>query len=286
MSAAKGDQVKQGDVLIEYEPVDKSSEIRQEELTYQKLQIQLEDAQQTLKEQAAAEGVSDTLKNNVKKLQLDLELSQERLNNFLKLAGSPDPVLAPISGELIELVPLKGDQLTPGATVAKVANYKLLEVKIEVDELDVIKLKTGVKADLTFDALPNEVFKGEVNSISNQGVADNGVSVYDVLIRFTPVEGIRSGMSVQASIVTSEKTDALLLSIEAVEEVSGKKRVTLHKEANDSNSRQTVDIRTGLFDETNIEVVDGLKEGDTVILPATQAGKKSSLNPMSGPGGF
>ncbi|MNC31268.1 macrolide transporter subunit MacA [compost metagenome] len=144
-----------------------------------------------------------------------------------------------------------------------------------------------MKADLTFDALPNESFKGEVSTISNQGAADNGVSVYEVTIRFTPVEGIRSGMSVQASIVTSEKTDALLLPIEAVEEVGGKKRVILHTQTNDSGTGQTVDIRTGLFDETNIEVVDGLKEGDTVILPTIQAGKKSAVpNPMSGPGGF
>lgn len=285
----EGERVKQGDLLVEYESVDKSSEIRQEELTLQKIQIQLEEAQQALKDQAV-DGVSDTLKNNVRKLQIDLELSQVRLNNYLELTDAPDPVLATINGEITEFNPVQGDQLTVGATIAKLVNYDLLEVAVEVDELDIPKLKTGMKTELAFDALPNQTHEGEVYKISNQGKADNGVSIYEVTIRFASIEGIRSGMSAQASILANEKKDALLLPIEAVEESGGMKKVTVPSKNSGSASDigQVVEVRTGLYNETHIEIADGLQAGDIVILPATEAEKKSfGTGPMSGgPAGF
>jgi HlyD family secretion protein len=278
----EGERVKQGDLLVEFDSVDKSSEIRQEELTIQKTQIQLEEAQKELMEQTA-DGVSDTLKNNVRKLQIDIQLSQERINNYMKLADAPDPVTATINGELTEFNPVQGDQLTAGATIAKMVNYDLLEVAVEVDELDVPKLKTGMKAALTFDAIPNQTYEGEVYKISNQGKADNGVSVYEVTIRFSSIEGARSGMSAQATILANEKKDALLLPIEAVEESGGIKKVTIPSGNSGSASGTAVEIHTGLYNETHIEITDGLQEGDTVILPIAENEKKSS-NPASMPG--
>lgn len=123
---------------------------------------------------------------------------------------------------------------------------------------------------MTLDALPDQTFEGEVTDIANEGMANNGVSAFDVTIHLSKSEGIRAGMTAQASIDIEKKSDILLVPIEAVQDNDGKKFVILKSNQETTSQRQTItrEIKTGIHNEDFIEITDGLKAGDLVVLPS------------------
>lgn len=186
-----------------------------------------------------------------------------------------------------------GDEVKAGDVVAKVANYDQMLVTIQVDETDIPKVNLGQKATITADALPNKLYKGEVVVIGAEGKTQNGVATFDVTIRIDHPDGLKAGMTVNADILVAEKSNVLLIPIEALQDRAGKKFVMLA----DSNDKKTTsspgnsrrEVQVGLNNETYVEIISGLKEGDQVIVPSVQ---KSNTNtnqlrtPIPGTGGI
>lgn len=165
-----------------------------------------------------------------------------------------------------------GDEVKAGSIVARLVNFQQMLVTIMVDEIDIPKVAVGQKAQITADALPGRQFSGEVVFVSSEGESENGVASFEVTIRIDHPEGLMAGMTVNADILVAEKNNVLLLPIEALQERAGRKYVTMadsgdQKTAATSVSRQK-EIKVGLSNETYVEVVSGLEEGDQVLLPS------------------
>ncbi|MDH7480287.1 MAG: efflux RND transporter periplasmic adaptor subunit, partial [Syntrophomonadaceae bacterium] len=174
-----------------------------------------------------------------------------------------------------------GDEVKAGSVVARLVNYQQMLVTIMVDEIDIPKVAVGQKAQITADALPGRQFSGEVVFVSSEGESENGVASFKVTIRIDQPEGLMAGMTVNADILVAEKTNVLLLPIEALQERAGRKYVTMagsgdQKTAATSGGRQK-EIKVGLSNETYVEVASGLEEGDQVLLPSA-ANSGSSQN--------
>jgi len=221
--AAKGDTVKKGQQLVTFEPKDMSSQIKQEQLNLKQKQLNLESAELELKKlaQDGAEDLEDK-KMNIAKIQLDIELSQQKIKDYQDQQLPPDPILAPIDGKITSLSVNTGDVLKANAEVAQLVNLEKLNVSIQVDELDIVKMKTGMAAQVTIDALPGKAVEGQVTEVADEGTAQNGVSVFTVTIGLNKAEGVKIGMTAQSVIKVEEKKDVLLLPIEAVQQVGGR----------------------------------------------------------------
>jgi len=217
----EGDLVKKGQVLFTFKGKDLSDQINQEEMNLKKKQTDLANAQKTFKE-TAQDGDVDSLKANIASLQLDVEASRSKIAEYEKEAAPPDPITAPIDGEITVLKVQEGGEINGNAEAAEIVNYQKLQVVIKVDELDLPKLKEGMKADITVDAFPDKKFAGEVTDIGREGTTTNGVSVFDVTIGLNESDGVRVGMSAEAMIHVQDKSDTLVLPIEAVQQIQGK----------------------------------------------------------------
>jgi len=149
--------------------------------------------------------------------------------------------------------------------------------EISLNEVDVAKIKVGQKATLTFDAVPDLTIAGVVSQVDLIGTVSQGVVNYGVKIMFdTQDERIKTGMSVSAAIVTDFKAGVLLVPNSAIKQgIDGPMVQVLNGVKIDSNTAnlgvtsktlpETVTVQTGLANDTQTEITDGLKEGDQVV---------------------
>ncbi|WP_165921101.1 efflux RND transporter periplasmic adaptor subunit [Paenibacillus albiflavus] len=286
----KGSIVKKGQPLVTFEGKDVKDQIYQEELSLQKKVIDLDDAKDKLKSNEDMNKIDD-LKNNIRKLQLDIDLSNSKISSYKKDQQAPDPIVSPIDGEITVVNNKVGDQINGSAVICEIVNYNKLQLDIQVDEMDILKVKTGQTTEVTVDALPKEKFQGEVIDIAKEGESKNGVSLYSVTLQINDPGEIKAGMSARAEIIVENKTNVVVVPIEAVQQRQGKSFVLVddgtskQEPASTSAARQTTGTQTpaiqtpgtmrevtiGIQNETYAEIVSGLKAGENVIIPNAAA---------------
>ncbi|WP_088810766.1 MULTISPECIES: efflux RND transporter periplasmic adaptor subunit [Listeria] len=152
-------------------------------------------------------------------------------------------------------------------------DYDELEFQAQMDELDIPNIKVDQAVTVSVTALPDKTFKGKVKTIADQGQAQNGVSSFPVTISLENTDGLKSGMTADASILVNEKKDALYVPIEAVQKDDDNRYYVMvpKKEKEGRTKKEKQFVETGLHNEDNIEITKGLKKGDTVILPSQKS---------------
>jgi macrolide-specific efflux system membrane fusion protein len=156
-----------------------------------------------------------------------------------------------------------------------------LIVNAQVDETDIGRVKTGLKAMITLDAYPSEPVSAKVGQIRYEAKTVNNVTMYEVYVRPKKIPSfMRSGMTANVEFLLDGKTDALLLPTEAVRSADGKSLVLLPDEKGARPKRS--EVVTGLTDGKNIEILEGLKEGDKVLIAVFSAASagKAQANPF------
>lgn len=169
-----------------------------------------------------------------------------------------------------------GDEVKSGQVLATLYSPKL-QVVVPVDETDIGKVKVGQKAEITVDAYPERKFSGTVTDIAVQGTVQNKVASFDVTLVLDNSEGLKAGMTANVEILAEQKDGVLLLPVEAIIERNGRKLVR-------TEAGQMVEVKTGLYNETLIEIKSGLAEGDRVVLPEVARRNTGNNNQMRFPG--
>ncbi|MEH7452001.1 efflux RND transporter periplasmic adaptor subunit [Gottfriedia acidiceleris] len=184
---------------------------------------------------------------------------------------------APVAGTITSLAVNSGDSVQSSATVAHITNYSSLETTISVDELDITKVKVGQSVKITASAFEGETFDGLVTEVANEGTSTNGVSTFDVTVKIKNPKGLKIGMSTEASILIQSKADALYVPVEAVYKNGNEKYVLVPTSTDDSTqSTKKVSVKTGITNDTNVEITSGLTEGESVEIPSVQSRSNSS----------
>lgn len=175
-------------------------------------------------------------------------------------------------------------------TAFTVATGKADNLTISVDELDILDVEVGQKVQVTLDALPDETFTGTVDSISEEGTSQSGVTTYPVTIVLDDTETrLLPGMNGTGTIVTATSENILTIPLAALQEMGGEKFVFVTggadqaTQAADENTGEATlgeqrTVTTGLSDGTNVEITSGLEEGEEVIY--TEAVSTSSFEDM------
>jgi len=319
----EGQKVKKGSVLVTFEQEDMSSQVRKSELQIQQKQMDYDALKQ--KYMQASEEERETMNTQVEQKKLDIELAQLDLKDLKAKQKETADVVSPIDGTIVTSDIHVSDQVSPNTVLAEITDYDHLESVVQIDELDIGKVKVGQAVEMTLDAVADQVVKGKVTSVSQEGTAQNGVANFDVSIALDKSEAIKVGMSLQADIIVEKKEGALVVPIEAVHQFGGKSYVQLaangeqaqgqepaatkqsgqagqpegrQNSGNSSSSssrgtrnaammRDMKEITVGIHNESFIEVLSGLNEGESVLLPAVAASKTGTMTPMQGGfGGF
>ncbi|MFA4941541.1 MAG: efflux RND transporter periplasmic adaptor subunit [Patescibacteria group bacterium] len=193
-------------------------------------------------------------------------------------------IRAPFDGVIAAVNVAKGDSASSGAAIATIiTNQKIAEITL--NEIDAAKVKVGQKANLTFDAASDLSITGEVAEVNALGTVSQGVVSYGIKISFdVQDERIKSGMSVTASIILESKQDIVLAPIGAIK-TSGQ---TSYAEILVDGQPDRKIIKTGLSNDTMIEIIEGLVEGDKVItqtVSSDSAKSSTATQNSSNPGG-
>jgi macrolide-specific efflux system membrane fusion protein len=194
----------------------------------------------------------------------------------------PTPVMAPINGTLIARNVESGQ--TFATTDAILVMSDRLTVKAQVDETDIARIQLKQKAEIVLDAYPGQKIPATVDQIAFDAKTVNNVTTYvvDVLPDKTP-DFMRSGMTANVTFQIAAKQDALYIPAEAVKVVDGASVVSVPGE--DAHHPVDREITTGLTEGKKVEVLEGLEEGDTVLVPEFRLGsqKEAGKSLFGGP---
>ena len=226
---------------------------------------------------------------------------KEANENLLKTS-----IYAPMSGTVSMLLVEQGERVVgtsmmTGTEMMRVADLSRMEAQVEVNENDIVRVNVGDTALIEVDAYLDQKFKGIVTEIANSakttGVSADQVTNFDVKILVLPSsyqklvdEGeknpFRPGMSATVEIQTESKADIITVPIQSVTTRTDTTKVT--GTPSDKDIRTLVfitdgtyalakDVKTGIQDNTYIEILSGVAAGDRVIsAPFSAISKKLS----------
>jgi HlyD family secretion protein len=207
----------------------------------------------------------------LRKAQQDRELTRR---GRLTESGTESIIRAPAGGTVLSRAVNPGDPIVPltsyqpGTEMATIADMSDLIFKGTVDEIDVGKLSAGMQTRIKVGALPTDVVTGRVSRIAPQAQQKEGATLFDVEIELDPGQKItlRAGYSANADVIIREKKDVLVLPERLVTfEDGGKKTFVELPGASPKAEPKKVDVKVGISDGLNIEIVSGLKKGDKVV---------------------
>lgn len=211
-------------------------------------------------------------------------------------------IYAPMSGTISKLSVELGERVVgtaqmAGTEIVRVANLSNMEVEVDVNENDIVKVSIGDSTIVEVDAYLKTEFKGIVTEIANSAEATltaDQVTNFKVKVRILPesyqelLEGkpenfspFRPGMTATVDIITEKKDNIVVVPISSVvikSDTSSTKKSTVKKKdtnsedekfecvfVNEAGVAKLRVVETGIQDDTNIEVISGIKEGDEVI---------------------
>jgi HlyD family secretion protein len=173
-------------------------------------------------------------------------------------------VRAPISGTVYQVEPKPGAYLEPGSELVRIGRVDKLRVTVYVDEPELGRVAVGMPVTITWDALAGKEWKGTVDKIPTEIVAFGTRQVGEVIcIIDNPGKELYPGANVNAAIRSRGVENALTLPKETLRRENGVDGV--YVVANGVLKWQPV--KTGVSNVTRIQVLDGLKAGDAVLLP-------------------
>jgi HlyD family secretion protein len=178
-------------------------------------------------------------------------------------------VIAPVDGTLYSLPIHPRDYVKVGELLAEVADLRRVRVRAFIDEPEVGSLEPGQTVDITWDALPDRTWHGRTERIPKQVVARGTRSVAEVLcsVENDKLE-LLPNTNVDVRIHLRERQNALVVPRGAVHMEGSRRFVFVVENGGLGSSRlQKREIHVGIASATNYEVLDGLREGETLALP-------------------
>ncbi len=215
----------------------------------------------------------DVERARAERAQAELQIEQARLDaQGIERKLAQARIVAPMDG-VIAAVDFKAGEPVSAASLLTLVDTSQLITDINVDEIDVAKVKTGQDVSVRLDSLPGSEIAGKITLIAPTSKIVNGVVSYAVRVAIPAGEAaLRPGMSANTRIVLEKRDNVLLVPTWAIrkEKATGKTFITL-KAASSEAKPEEVEVKLGLADDTNTEIVSGLTEGQSVIEPQPTA---------------
>ncbi|CAI0714367.1 Macrolide-specific efflux protein macA precursor [Serratia entomophila] len=231
---------------------------------------------------------AELLSLNARLVQTQIEVEKKKVDL------SYTRVLAPMDGIVIAVVTQQGQTVNSSQsapTIIKLARLDVMTIKAQISEADITHISAGQKAyftifsepDKRYDATlrtvelaPESVMKddslGAGSSASGSGTSNASVYYNALLDVPNPENRLRIAMTAQVSLLLGEAKNALLVPIQAVHKIDGKKQQV--QVLTKDNRLETREVKTGITNNVDIQILGGLEAGETVVL--SQPGAKSA----------
>jgi HlyD family secretion protein len=167
-------------------------------------------------------------------------------------------VRSPIDGVVLARTVEPGEVVSVNQPLLRVGDVTDLVLECAVDEADVGRVAVGQKAAVALYAFPQQVFRGRVREVLPE--ADRAKKAFVVkVVLDEPPPGLRSGMTAEVNVIVDERAGALLVPAEAVD-AAGNAWVV-----NEGRAQRRA-VRVGIRDLARAEVLDGIAEGEEVVV--------------------
>ena len=222
--------------------------------------------------QTAKDSIHDiTMKDNeIELVESEVERSRIALDEVEERLDETE-IFAPIHGVIIEKLVQEGQiiasgisNVSGGTAIANIADMSRLFIIADIDETDIGSIKIGHAVQITADAFPEQVLNGTVTRIAPQGVIENSITIFKVKIE---VKGngkklLKPMMSANIDIVTQHIANTVYLTRAGIRKDDEGSYVVVLK----NEQPEKVRVKTGIKNPINIQIIDGLKPDEAVIL--------------------
>jgi HlyD family secretion protein len=277
-----GDKVKAGNTLFKISPnptpieyVETTRAIEVAQVTLSKLQADrrrnLKLFEQSLISQSEMDGVESAYNEASLRHKIALERLELMEKGRIRMTNRDidSTVKSPTTGMVLSQSVFQGDPVVPltnyqpGTELCSLADMGKLLFKGTVDEIDVGKIRIGMSADIQIGALPDSRILGTVERIFPKAKKEGNATLFDIeiLVPDTAGQTLRAGYSATATITVRSKENILMLPERLVLFENGKKFVEVKK----GEVVEKKEVQTGLSDGLNIEITQGLAEGEMVV---------------------
>ncbi|MCC7479714.1 efflux RND transporter periplasmic adaptor subunit [bacterium] len=229
---------------------------------------------------------STSNKLSIKEAQLRLDQARVSLKDAERQLGK-STITSPIDGIVLEKLLDVGDSVqsinsafSAGTTVIKVADLRKIQVRTNVDEIDIGKVKRGLKATVVVDTFPDKTFTGTVTNVFPQGVqSGQGLITFPILVEVDNSENLLLGkMTATVKIEAQKLEKQLLIPLAATRAGKNKDETIVYvlKEGGDkfdkkAESEERV-VKIGDTDYKDVIIVEGLKDGELVKVRGFETG--------------
>jgi HlyD family secretion protein len=225
---------------------------------------------------AVAEAEVDAARETAREAEAALSASADDLDKTV--------IVSPISGTVSSLnveqgeIAITGTMNNPGTVLMTISNLGSMEVRAEIDETDVARVRLGQQVEISVDAFPDTLLDGTVSLIGSSsslargsGLSPDERSTFDVKVRVEDtLAGLRPGMTTTVDIVTGTADSTLYVPLQSlVLRETGKDEARKESEGVfvvKDDRAEFVPVTTGISDDVNIEALDGIDEGNPVII--------------------
>lgn len=312
-----GDKVRKGQLIAEIDSLPQRNALRDRESALRTVRAQRAAKQAALRQSAlelarqqamlaqdatsraefeAAQATHDT---RVAELAaLDAQIAQAEVAvDTARLNVGYTQLTAPIDGTVVAIVTQEGQTVSAGLqapTILKLANTNVMTVKAQISEADVPRVRPGQKVYFTIlgepehryyatlraiEPAPESESKDSSSSNSSSSTTQATAVYYNGLFDVKNPDGkLRVAMTAQVNIVLAEARDALVIPSTALERPKGKQGGPVVRVVGADGRTVERPVRVGLDTSSAAQILEGLKEGDKVVLGETRPGEKPEMS--------
>jgi RND family efflux transporter MFP subunit len=271
-----GDEVKEGDLLVEIDDRDLLTEKQSvlTEIDGAKLEVDkdrrnYDRAKELFEAKLISREQHDNLSSDFEMAQNSLIRAQRKLE-IVEDKLRKTKVTSPMNGTVLVRPVIEGQvviaaaSVNSGTSLMTVANLGKLLVATHVNQVDVARLKPGQEVKLRADSLRDSSMTGQIRFIAPKASPKNNIKGFEVeAVILNPNPRLRPGMSVNLTVPIAHADDALSVPISAVFKGEGNQKV-VYVRSGESTERREVKIGVTNFDYA--EITSGLLEGESILL--------------------
>ena len=175
---------------------------------------------------------------------------------------------APITGTIMRIDPVVGENVHGFAPVIWLADLSRLEIRAEIDEIDIPSAAEGQPVRIRLDAFPAHILEGEVVRIPPRVSETRGATTYEAIIDLVNLDSdgkplpLRPGMGANLTLITRTVEDTLLVPRRAIRQLGRHEIVHVVE----GRHEETVVVTLGLSNDAEVEILSGLEEGQRVLM--------------------
>ena len=226
------------------------------------------------------QSASESLRN----AQLSLESRYDQLEDYT--------ITSPIQGTIIDKNYNAGEISEANQVLCTIYDLSYLTMTLNVDELDISSIAVGQTVSVTADAVDGTVYEGVVTKVSVAGTSTGSATTYPVTIRIDDTDGLLPGMNVDAAITLESAADVLAIPTAALnrgntvlvtaDSPSAANGTLSETTGADGEEYYSVTVEVGTSDDSYLEILSGLQEGDTVVYIPTSSSSQGGFGMMGG----